>query len=168
MEELESFNEVSMACYDFMLQWIRLWNFFFFRPIYYIKDSLKFIILLGQWPLLLGDTDIYSQPLLYDINEDGIDEIIITTSRGEIIFVDLFGYPLIGQAFRVPKLRVRKDWYTGLDIDDVDAFYSLKDHQDSDAEEDDEDENSKTIEDVNDEGFNDWLEQERVSLFLLW
>ncbi len=121
---------------------------------------------IGQWPLLLGDTDIYSQPLLYDINEDGIDEIIITTDNGEIVFIDLYGNPLIGQAFKIPKLRVRKDWYTGLDTDDVDAFYSLKEHQDSDAADENRDnvnKDSKTYEDLEDEGFKDWLEQQRVS-----
>jgi hypothetical protein len=114
----------------------------------------------------MGDTNIYSQPLLYDINEDGVDEMIITTNNGEIVFIDLFGNPLIGQAFKVPKLRVRKDWYTGLDTDDVDAFYSLKEHEDSDAEDEndfDKNEKGQTIDELNDEGFEDWLEQQRVS-----
>lgn len=117
----------------------------------------------------MGDTNIYSHPLLYDINEDGTDEIIITTNDGEIVFIDLFGNPLFGQAFKVPKLRVRKDWYTGLDTDDVDAFYSLKEHEDSDADEEenkiDKNNQGQTVDELNDNGFEDWLEQQRVSPF---
>lgn len=84
----------------------------------------------------------------------------MTTKNGEIVFVDTYGNPLIGQTFKIPKLRVRKDWYEGLDTADVDAFYSLKENQANSDEDSNDDSDNEGYN--NEEGYADWLQQQKV------
>ncbi|KAM7260320.1 hypothetical protein ACFE04_016061 [Oxalis oulophora] len=64
------------------------------------------------WPAFHQST-VHASPLLYDIDKDGVREIALATFNGEVLFFRVSGY-IMTEKLVVPRLRVRKDWYTGL------------------------------------------------------
>eukprot|EP01027_Heterolobosea_sp_BB2_P005999 GEZU01009122.1.p1 GENE.GEZU01009122.1~~GEZU01009122.1.p1 ORF type:complete len:455 (+),score=102.18 GEZU01009122.1:105-1469(+) len=64
--------------------------------------------------------------LLYDVDKEGEMEIVVTTVNGEIAFIRQDGTPLYGHAIKIPKLKVAKRWYEGLDASfDIDYAMDL-------------------------------------------
>ncbi|KAK4268653.1 hypothetical protein QN277_025273 [Acacia crassicarpa] len=73
------------------------------------------------WPAFHQST-VHSSPLLYDIDKDGVREIALATFNGEVLFFRVSGY-MMSDKLVVPRRKVRKDWYVGLDSDPVDRSH---------------------------------------------
>uniref|UniRef100_A0A2P2JQE4 Uncharacterized protein LOC105116623 isoform X1 n=2 Tax=Rhizophora mucronata TaxID=61149 RepID=A0A2P2JQE4_RHIMU len=73
------------------------------------------------WPAFHQST-VHASPLLYDIDKDGVREIALATYNGEVLFFRVSGYMMI-EKLEVPRRKVRKDWYVGLDPDPVDRSH---------------------------------------------
>lgn len=70
------------------------------------------------WPAF-HQSNVHASPLLYDIDKDGVREIALATYNGEVLFFRVSGY-LMTDKLEVPRRKVRKDWYVGLNPDPVD------------------------------------------------
>lgn len=75
----------------------------------------------GEDPLFDAEhrSSSHATPLLFDIDFDGVQDIVLATYAGDVQFYKDTGsqaaYRLI-----VPRLRVRRDWFKGLNPDPVD------------------------------------------------
>jgi len=117
----------------------------FFFP---FRDGRKQIVLTGVnfvdvfsafdgrrfpgFPFTFGWTSIIADPVLYDIDEDGFDEILVSSMSGEMIFLNRWGEIVPGRTFKIPKLRVPLRWYSGLESTGTTTYMSLADAQESD------------------------------------
>uniref|UniRef100_A0A7S0RKX6 DEX1 C-terminal domain-containing protein n=1 Tax=Chlamydomonas leiostraca TaxID=1034604 RepID=A0A7S0RKX6_9CHLO len=70
------------------------------------------------WPAFHKSTT-HSSPLLYDIDFDGVRDILLATYDGEVLFFKDTGDQLI-ERLAVPRLKVRKEWFKGLNADVID------------------------------------------------
>ncbi|EIE24136.1 integrin alpha N-terminal domain-containing protein [Coccomyxa subellipsoidea C-169] len=71
-----------------------------------------------SWPAF-HKSFVHASPVLFDFDEDGVLDILIATYNGEILVVKDTG-EVLAEKLVVPRLRVRKDWYKGLDDDPTD------------------------------------------------
>ena len=69
---------------------------------------------LPGWPYAFSRSTFHSSPLKYDIDGDGNDEMLLLTFDAEAVFLSERGLPMRGHGFKLPKLKVRKDWFEGL------------------------------------------------------
>jgi hypothetical protein len=62
---------------------------------------------------------LHASPLLYDVDLDGVPDVLVATYDGEVHFFRDSGEPA---AYRlaVPRLRVARDWFAGLNPNPVD------------------------------------------------
>ncbi|XP_031485619.1 protein DEFECTIVE IN EXINE FORMATION 1 [Nymphaea colorata] len=65
---------------------------------------------------------VHSSPLLFDIDKDGVREIALPTYNGEVLFFRVSGY-MMSEKLVIPRRKVRKDWYVGLDPETVDRSH---------------------------------------------
>lgn len=70
------------------------------------------------WPGFHKST-LHTSPMLFDINLDGIREVMLATYDGEVMFFKENGERLATH-LTVPRLPVRRDWYVGLAPDPTD------------------------------------------------
>ncbi|KAG6736250.1 hypothetical protein POTOM_061008 [Populus tomentosa] len=73
------------------------------------------------WPAFHQST-VHASPVLYDIDKDGVREIALATYNGEVLFFRVSGY-MMTDKLEVPRRRVKKNWYVGLDPDPVDRSH---------------------------------------------
>ncbi|KAJ7950191.1 Protein DEFECTIVE IN EXINE FORMATION 1 [Quillaja saponaria] len=73
------------------------------------------------WPAFHQST-VHASPLLYDIDKDGVREIVLATYNGEVLFFRVSGY-MMSDKLEIPRRPVRKDWYVGLNSDPVDRSH---------------------------------------------
>lgn len=73
------------------------------------------------WPAFHQST-VHASPLLYDIDKDGSREIALATYNGEVVFFRVSGYMMVDKLV-VPRRKVKKNWYVGLDPDPVDRSH---------------------------------------------
>lgn len=73
------------------------------------------------WPAFHQST-VHSSPLLYDIDKDGVREIALATYNGEVLFFRVSGY-IMSDKLEVPRRKVLKNWYVGLNKDPVDRTH---------------------------------------------
>ncbi|WVZ16819.1 hypothetical protein V8G54_009801, partial [Vigna mungo] len=73
------------------------------------------------WPAFHQST-VHSSPLLYDIDKDGVREIALATYNGEVLFFRVSGY-LMSDKLEIPRRKVLKEWFVGLDPDPVDRSH---------------------------------------------
>lgn len=73
------------------------------------------------WPSSHQST-AHSSPLLYDIDKDAVREIALATYNGEVLFFRPSGY-MMTEKLIVPRERVRKDWYVGIEHDHADRSH---------------------------------------------
>ena len=66
------------------------------------------------WPYAFSHSTFHASPLNFDVDGDGVDEMLLLTFDAEVVFLNERGLPLRGRGFKLPKLRVRKEWYEGL------------------------------------------------------
>nr|CAB3492633.1 unnamed protein product [Digitaria exilis] len=76
---------------------------------------------LPGWPAF-HQSNAHSSPLLYDIDKDGVREIALATYNGVVNFFRVSGYVMMDK-LEVPRRKVRKDWYVGLNPDPVDRSH---------------------------------------------
>uniref|UniRef100_A0A7S3DAV6 Uncharacterized protein n=1 Tax=Palpitomonas bilix TaxID=652834 RepID=A0A7S3DAV6_9EUKA len=74
---------------------------------------------LAAFPVLFPKATTHSSPLLLDYDKDGRIDIVHTSYDGVITIVSASGLPFAGHSRVVPKLRLRKDWFQGLEGDIV-------------------------------------------------
>ncbi|XP_033095277.1 protein DEFECTIVE IN EXINE FORMATION 1-like [Anneissia japonica] len=65
----------------------------------------------SHWPFRFPGATFHASPLLYDIDQDGQNEVLLTTSDGEIIFLTSAGEKLQGRTLKVGHVVVKKSWY---------------------------------------------------------
>jgi len=65
------------------------------------------------------ESTIHASPLLFDIDLDGVPDIVLATYDGEILFFRDNG-ETAAYKLTLPRLRVRRDWYVGLDPEPID------------------------------------------------
>jgi hypothetical protein len=63
-----------------------------------------------QWPVHFPEESFYSGPLLYDIDQDGSMDILLTTAGGRIMFVSQNGTLLTEYTTPLPRLMVKRKW----------------------------------------------------------
>ena len=68
---------------------------------------------------MLSGSSVRSSPVLFDINNDGVDEIMLATYDGELLFYLENGNKYFVN-LRVPRLWVKRTWFLGLDADGAD------------------------------------------------
>ncbi|XP_030479712.1 protein DEFECTIVE IN EXINE FORMATION 1 [Cannabis sativa] len=73
------------------------------------------------WPAFHQST-VHASPLLYDIDKDGSREISLATYNGEVLFFRVSGYMMVDKLV-VPRRKVKKNWYVGLDPEPVDRSH---------------------------------------------
>ncbi|KAK7390625.1 hypothetical protein VNO78_25952 [Psophocarpus tetragonolobus] len=76
---------------------------------------------MAGWPAFHQST-VHSSPLLYDIDKDGVREIALATYNGEVLFFRVSGY-MMSDKLQVPRRKVLKKWFVGLDPDPVDRSH---------------------------------------------
>ena len=74
---------------------------------------------LPGWPAAHQST-AHASPLMYDIDFDGVEEAVLATYNGEVLFFRDTGQELRQHRLTVPRLRVRRRWYEGLMPDHTD------------------------------------------------
>ena len=69
------------------------------------------------WPTTFEGSTFQGTPVLYDVDGDGIDDIGVVDKNANVFFVRMgeFGQYLEDYHMQVPSLRVKKDWFVGLD-----------------------------------------------------
>ncbi|KAG2425141.1 hypothetical protein HXX76_013895 [Chlamydomonas incerta] len=70
----------------------------------------------GGWPAFHASS-VHASPLLYDIDFDGVRDVLLATYDGQVLFYKDTGDKL-HEGLQISRLRVRKDWYVGLDPND--------------------------------------------------
>ncbi|KAJ3682677.1 hypothetical protein LUZ60_012904 [Juncus effusus] len=73
------------------------------------------------WPAFHQST-VHASPLLYDIDKDGGREIALATYNGVVNFFRMSGYIMMDK-LEVPRRKVNKNWYVGLDPDHTDRSH---------------------------------------------
>nr|GLL36921.1 protein DEFECTIVE IN EXINE FORMATION 1 isoform X2 [Ipomoea trifida] len=73
------------------------------------------------WPAFHQST-VHSSPFQYDIDKDGVREIGLATYNGEVLFFRVSGY-MMSDKLVIPRLRVKQNWYVGLNPDPVDRSH---------------------------------------------
>ncbi|KAK3148888.1 hypothetical protein QOZ80_3AG0210060 [Eleusine coracana subsp. coracana] len=76
---------------------------------------------LPGWPAF-HQSNVHSSPLLYDIDKDGVREIVLATYNGVVNFFRISGYIMMDK-LEVPRRKVHKNWYVGLNSDPVDRSH---------------------------------------------
>ncbi|XP_052769103.1 uncharacterized protein LOC128209205 isoform X2 [Mya arenaria] len=69
-------------------------------------------ILGTKWPTQMLHTSILASPLQYDIDGDGMLDILISTFSGELIFYTANGSAIHRKSFQLPSAYVKRTWYT--------------------------------------------------------
>ena len=69
---------------------------------------------LPGWPYAFARSTFHTSPLAYDVDRDGVDEMLLLNFDAEAVFLSQRGLPLRGHGFKLPKLKVRKAWFEGL------------------------------------------------------
>lgn len=62
---------------------------------------------------------LHASPVLYDIDFDGVLDLVVATYQGDIQFFKDTGAQAAYRMF-IPRLRVKRDWFKGLDPDPTD------------------------------------------------
>jgi hypothetical protein len=70
---------------------------------------------LPGWPFPLDYSHFHASPLLWDADSDGVSDLLFVSFNGEVIVLQEDGTPMHGHTHRLPELRVRRDWYEGLE-----------------------------------------------------
>ena len=62
------------------------------------------------WPFVFGSSSFHASPIMYDVDNDGRQDVVVTTNDAEIVFLRENGEPMHGWTLKVAptaKLRVR-------------------------------------------------------------
>lgn len=73
----------------------------------------------GGWPAY-HKASVHASPVLMDADGDGDDEVVLATYEGDIVVHRRDGTTMHHLRAKLPPLRVRRDWYVGINPDPVD------------------------------------------------
>ncbi|XP_019857511.1 PREDICTED: protein DEFECTIVE IN EXINE FORMATION 1-like isoform X2 [Amphimedon queenslandica] len=68
--------------------------------------------IVDNWPFYVEGRSFFANPLPYDIDTDGVTDILLTTTDAEVLFLTINGTLFHGETIKVPPLRVKRDWYS--------------------------------------------------------
>lgn len=79
------------------------------------------------WPVTFAGALFHASPLLYDLDADGQNDVVLCALDGRVIFVHLDeDAQYVGEyTLEVPRLWVRRDWFEGLGDGGADAYVEL-------------------------------------------
>eukprot|EP01029_Cantina_marsupialis_P027610 TRINITY_DN773087_c0_g1_i1.p1 TRINITY_DN773087_c0_g1~~TRINITY_DN773087_c0_g1_i1.p1 ORF type:complete len:807 (+),score=263.55 TRINITY_DN773087_c0_g1_i1:55-2475(+) len=79
------------------------------------------------WPITFENSEFHTTPIPFDIDGNGYDDLVLCDNHGSIFWVQLSeqGRYLHNFHSRVPRLEVKKDWFAGLDLDNLDTHVKL-------------------------------------------
>ena len=74
------------------------------------------------WPLSFEGSSFRGSPILFDVDGDGATDIGVVDKNGNLYWIKMgsFGQYLEDYHTKVPKLKVLKEWYVGMDPDFAD------------------------------------------------
>uniref|UniRef100_A0A0B7AVA1 DEX1 C-terminal domain-containing protein n=1 Tax=Arion vulgaris TaxID=1028688 RepID=A0A0B7AVA1_9EUPU len=64
-----------------------------------------------SWPQHNLDKSLHSSPLQYDVDEDGVLDILFMTTQGEGLFYSRLGHALNKYTFQLDAVFIKSDWY---------------------------------------------------------
>ncbi|KAL0491966.1 outer membrane protein assembly factor BamB [Acrasis kona] len=80
----------------------------------------------SSFPFIHPNLVSHSSATTFDIDSNGVDEIVMYTADAEVLFFSTSGSLLSDYTIKIPPLKVDKHWHRGLeDRDDVDLQYNL-------------------------------------------
>ena len=79
------------------------------------------------WPLTFEGSSFQGSPILYDIDGDGTNDIGVVDKNANFYWIRVgeFGQYLEDYHTQVPRLKVRRDWATGLDPNFIESNVKL-------------------------------------------
>ncbi|KAI6652382.1 Protein DEFECTIVE IN EXINE FORMATION 1-like isoform X1 [Oopsacas minuta] len=67
--------------------------------------------IMDNWPLYLNDVQFHSGPMLFDYNHDGLDDIVLFTEKGKILFLSSQGKLFSSDTVQIPSLPFPRYWF---------------------------------------------------------
>ena len=67
--------------------------------------------IMDYWPLHFNDVQFHSSPILFDFNHDGLNEIVLFTECGKILFISHHGKLFKDHTIQIPPLIFHRYWY---------------------------------------------------------
>ncbi|XP_048732051.2 uncharacterized protein LOC125648988 isoform X2 [Ostrea edulis] len=86
------------------------------------------------WPALNLDNSIHASPIQFDVDNDGLLDILFTTSSAELRFYTPNGHFLRNKTIQLPQAFVADDWYKSeliVKMEDIKKFTSLTQQKDT-------------------------------------
>lgn len=84
------------------------------------------------WPMAFEGSSFMGSPMLFDIDNDGKNDVGVVDKNGNMFFIRIgeFGQYLEDYHVQIPKLKVKRDWFKGLNDSFVDnnVMLSMFDH----------------------------------------
>jgi hypothetical protein len=79
------------------------------------------------WPLSFEDASFASSPILYDIDGDGTMDIGVIDKDANMYWIQVGEYGRYNENYhiQVPKLKIKRDWHKGLDMNFMDEQIRL-------------------------------------------
>ena len=79
------------------------------------------------WPLSFEDSTFQGSPMLYDIDGDGTNDIGVVDKNGNLFWIRIgeYGQYLEDYHIQVPKLKIKRDWASGLDPKFTDNYIAV-------------------------------------------
>ena len=79
------------------------------------------------WPMMFEDSVFLSSPILYDIDADGKNDVGVIDKNANLFFLRIgdYGQYLEDYHVQVPRLKVARNWFEGLDEDFADNQASI-------------------------------------------
>ncbi|XP_021378708.1 protein DEFECTIVE IN EXINE FORMATION 1-like isoform X2 [Mizuhopecten yessoensis] len=82
----------------------------------------------SKWPALNLDNSIYASPLQFDVDADGMLDLLFTMASGELLFFRPDGTRLKHKKYQVAPVFVSRTWYTDMisvPYNDIDRYVTI-------------------------------------------
>lgn len=88
----------------------------------FVNTFYQYVEVLGHdgykpwgFPLSFEDSSFQTSPVLYDVDNDGVNDMGVVDKNGNLFWIRLgeFGQYLEDYHVQVPKLKIKKDWAAG-------------------------------------------------------
>mmetsp|Transcript_10831 Transcript_10831/g.20033 ORF Transcript_10831/g.20033 Transcript_10831/m.20033 type:complete len:1046 (+) Transcript_10831:90-3227(+) len=105
----------------------------------FVNTFYQYVEVLGHdgfkpwgFPLSFEDSSFQTSPVLYDVDNDGTNDMGVVDKNGNLYWIRLgeFGQYLEDYHVQIPKLKIKRDWADGMDPKFVDNYVltSMFDH----------------------------------------
>ena len=82
---------------------------------------------LDNWSVHVSEFEFHSTPILFDFNEDGLNDMILFSERGKILFVYSHAKTFIQETIQIPPLIFPRFWFLESDtskiLNDFSKYY---------------------------------------------